>query len=82
MIKKHGKEKVHLISQTFLIINLSFGSPPLHHVSLHLFRIMYEGQGGLKMSALLQENEAMIPKEHDIALADKSSKELAALFPK
>lgn len=34
------------------------------------------------MSALLQENEPLIPKEHDIALALKSSKELAALFPK
>ena len=34
------------------------------------------------MSALLQENEPIIPKEHDIALAGKSSKELAAVFPK
>ena len=34
------------------------------------------------MSALLQENEPVIPKEHDIALAERSSKELAALFPK
>src|ERR1700722_19367854 len=34
------------------------------------------------MSALLQENEPVIPKKHDIALADKSSRELAALFPK
>lgn len=38
--------------------------------------------GGLDMSALLQEKEPFIPKEHDIALALKSSKELAALFPK
>lgn len=34
------------------------------------------------MSAIIQENEPLIPKEHDIVLADKSSKELAALFPK
>lgn len=34
------------------------------------------------MSALSQENSMLIPKEHDIALALKSSKELAALFPK
>ena len=34
------------------------------------------------MSALLQENEPVIPGEHEIALAEKSSKELAALFPK
>lgn len=34
------------------------------------------------MTALLQENEPMIPKEHEIALAVQSSKELAALFPK
>lgn len=34
------------------------------------------------MSAILQGNEPFIPQEHDIALADKSSKELAAIFPK
>lgn len=34
------------------------------------------------MSVILQENEAMIPKKHDIALAEKSSKALAALFPR
>lgn len=34
------------------------------------------------MAALLYENEPIIPKEHDIALASQSSKELAALFPK
>ena len=34
------------------------------------------------MSALLQENSPLIPKAHDIALAEQSSKELAALFPK
>lgn len=34
------------------------------------------------MSSLLQENQPIIPKKHDIALALKSSKELAALFPK
>lgn len=34
------------------------------------------------MSSLLQENGPVIPKQHDIALADQSSKELAALFPK
>lgn len=30
----------------------------------------------------LQENRPVLPKKHDIALASKSSKELAALFPK
>lgn len=34
------------------------------------------------MSTLLHESESLIPKEHDIALANKSSKELAALFPR
>lgn len=34
------------------------------------------------MSILLQENEPVIPREHDILLAGQSSKELAALFPK
>jgi hypothetical protein len=34
------------------------------------------------MSALLQENSPLIPKAHEIALAEQSSKELAALFPK
>ena len=34
------------------------------------------------MSALLQENSPLIPGAHDIALAEQSSKELAALFPK
>lgn len=34
------------------------------------------------MSALILENEPFIPKEHDIELASKSSKELAALLPK
>jgi hypothetical protein len=34
------------------------------------------------MPALLQENEPVLPKAHDIALAEQSSKELAALFPK
>src|ERR1700730_7655666 len=34
------------------------------------------------MSALLQDNSPLIPKAHDIALAEQSSKELAALFPK
>lgn len=34
------------------------------------------------MSALLQESIPFIPKAHDIALAEQSSKELAALFPK
>lgn len=34
------------------------------------------------MSVILHDNESLIPKEHDIALADKSSRELAALFPK
>lgn len=34
------------------------------------------------MPALLQENSLLIPKAHDIALAEQSSKELAALFPK
>jgi excisionase family DNA binding protein len=32
------------------------------------------------MSALLQENSPLIPRAHDIALAEQSSKELAALF--
>lgn len=31
---------------------------------------------------ILQENGPIIPKDHDIALAIQSSKELAALFPK
>ncbi len=34
------------------------------------------------MSSLLLENEPFMPKERDIALAGKSSKELASLFPK
>lgn len=34
------------------------------------------------MSALLQDNSPLIPKAHDIALAEQSSKKLAALFPK
>lgn len=34
------------------------------------------------MSALLQDNGPVIPREHDIALAEQSSKELAALFPR
>ncbi len=34
------------------------------------------------MSALLQENEPFIPKKHDIVLATKSSRALAALIPK
>lgn len=34
------------------------------------------------MSGLLQENEPVIPKEHDVELAAQSSKALAALFPK
>lgn len=34
------------------------------------------------MSALSQERGPVIPKEHDIALAEQSSRELAALFPK
>lgn len=33
-------------------------------------------------STLLQENKSIIPKKHDIELASKSSKELAALLPK
>jgi excisionase family DNA binding protein len=34
------------------------------------------------MSSHLLENRPMIPKKHDVALALRSSKELAALFPK
>jgi excisionase family DNA binding protein len=34
------------------------------------------------MSSLIQENQPLIPKKHDVALALKSSKELAALFPR
>ena len=34
------------------------------------------------MSAFLQESQPVLPKEHDIALAIQSSKELAALFSK
>jgi excisionase family DNA binding protein len=34
------------------------------------------------MSTLMQENGPIIPQEHDIVLAERSSKELAALFPK
>lgn len=34
------------------------------------------------MSALLQEHSPLIPRAHDIALAEQSSKELAQLLPK
>lgn len=39
-------------------------------------------QGENQMPALLKESQPVIPRDHDIALANQSSKELAALFPK
>lgn len=55
---------------------------------LRLFRLMIYNEfriiklkEGKNMSALSQEYDPVLPKEHDIELAEESSKELAALFP-